>query len=135
MRGLLVVLVMLAVAAGAARTVAQSASGEQYAGTWLGTWDGSGEGRFDLTLEKGKEGGITGKVAVTTDAGNYTAALRSIAFDGNKMTALYDFPLDTTAEIALTATFEDRSATGTWTLRQTSQGVAVAGGGWTVSRK
>ena len=63
---------------------------DRHAGTWAGTWDGAGSGAFELTLDK-KEGAAAGRVAVTTDNGNYAAELKSVAFDGNKLTAKYDF--------------------------------------------
>src|SRR5436190_21251786 len=80
-----------------AAAAVQSSGGDQYVGTWSGTWDGAGSGEFGLTLEK-KDGALAGRVAVTTDAGPYTANLKTIAFDGAKMTAKYDFPLDAEAE-------------------------------------
>jgi hypothetical protein len=62
----------------------QSSSGDQYAGTWSGTWDGAGAGTFVLTLDKSAAGAVAGKVEVGTDGGNYTAELKSLAFDGQK---------------------------------------------------
>ena len=110
-------------------------SGTDYAGQWTGTWDGSGSGNFELTLEKAKDGGTAGKVAVTTEQGNYTADLKSVSFAVNKMTASYDFPLDPSAEVALAATFEAAKAAGTWSLRPKGGGAEVAGGSFTVSKK
>jgi hypothetical protein len=114
---------------------AQSTSGGEYTGTWSGTWDGSGSGNFELTLEKAKDGGTAGKVAVTTEQGNYTADLKSVSFAGNKMTATYDFPLDASAEVALAATFEAAKAAGTWSLRPKGGGAELVGGSFTVSKK
>ena len=112
----------------------QSSTGDEYAGTWAGTWDGAGSGEFELTLEK-KEGALAGKVAVTTDQGNYTADLKTMAFSGKTMTATYDFPLDPSAEVAVSAEFEARSAKGTWSLRPKGQSTELAGGTWTVTKK
>ena len=112
----------------------QSSGGGEYAGTWSGTWDGAGEGKFDLTLASGS-GAMTGKVAVTTDNGNYDAALRAIVFTGKKMTAKYDFPLDPSSEIVMAASFDGRAAKGTWSLRPKGQDTEVAGGTWTVNKK
>jgi hypothetical protein len=119
--------------AGSAATTEQS--GADYAGQWTGTWDGSGSGNFELTLEKAKDGGIAGKVAVTTEQGNYTADLKSVSFAANKMTATYDFPLDPSAEVALAATFEAAEAAGTWSLRPKGGGAEMVGGSFTVSKK
>jgi hypothetical protein len=119
--------------AGSAATTEQSDA--DYAGQWTGTWDGSGSGNFELTLEKAKDGGIAGKVAVTTEQGNYTADLKSVSFAANKMTASYDFPLDPSAEVALAATFEAAKAAGTWSLRPKGGGAEMVGGSFTVSKK
>lgn len=107
---------------------------DQYAGTWAGTWDGAGSGDFELTLEK-KGGALGGRVAVTTDAGPYTADLKSVSIDGSKLSAKYDFPLDAGAEVNIAASFEDRHAKGTWSLRPKGQETEIAGGTWTVARK
>ena len=107
---------------------------DRYAGTWAGTWDGSGSGTFELTLDK-KDGSAAGRVAVSTDGGNYTADLKTVAIDGNKLTAKYDFPLDPSAEVAVAATFDDRSAKGTWSLRPKGQDTEIAGGTWAVEKK
>jgi hypothetical protein len=116
------------------RATAQSAKGPDFVGTWAGTWDGSGSGDFELTLES-RDAKPGGRVAVTTDAGNYNADLKQIAFDGNKMTASYDFPLDPSAEISMTATFDGRTAKGTWLLHPKGQTTEVASGTLTVTRR
>src|SRR5262249_18704515 len=90
---------------------------DEAVGTWTGTWDGAGSGNFELTLDKTREGAPVGRVAVTTDGGNYSADLKSIAVDKQKLTAKYEFPLDTSAEVFVSATFEGKDAKGTWALR------------------
>jgi hypothetical protein len=135
----LFVFVFLGVCSGVGNAVEQSTNGEQYVGTYSGTWDGSGSGNFELTLEKAKEkdGGVTGKVAVTTDGGNYTADLKALSFDDKKMNAKYDFPLDPSAasEVVLVATIEGTIVKGTWSLRPKGQEGEVAKGTWTVTKK
>jgi hypothetical protein len=113
-----------------------SGAAEKYIGTWSGTWDGgqAGSGGFELTLEKGKEGGLAGSVSVTGEP-TYKAALKTVAFDGSKMTAKYDFPPDEAAEVVLVATFEGSSADGKWTVREKASGSDVFTGTWTVKRK
>jgi len=113
----------------------QASNAEQYAGMWTGTYDGSGTGQFELTLDKGKDGAMTGKVAVATDGGNYTADLKSVSFDGTKMSATYDFPLDPSAEVIMTATFDGRAAKGTWSLRAKGQTDEIAAGGLAITKK
>ena len=133
----LLVFVCLGVRAGVGSEVEQSTNGEEYVGTYSGTWDGSGTGNFELTLEKVKDGGVTGKVAVTTDGGNYTADLKALSFEGKKMNAKYDFPLDLTAssEVVLVATIDGTTIKGTWSLRPKGQEGEVAKGTWTVTKK
>jgi uncharacterized cupin superfamily protein len=115
-----------------------SADGERYAGTWSGTWDGAGTGKFVLTLRKSTAGTVTGKVDVVTDAGNYTAELKALAFDGREMSASYDFPLDPGSEVVLAATFDGSTAKGSWSRRvKGDSGVFAEGarGIWTVTRR
>jgi hypothetical protein len=131
----MLVIVVCWVGAATHNDAGQASNPGQYAGKWAGTWDGSGSGDFEMTLDTGKDGGLTGRVAVTTDGGNYTADLKSVAFDGKKMIASYDFPLDPSSEVAVTGAFEDRAAKGTWSLHAKGQNAEVAGGTWTVSRK
>jgi len=128
-------LVMLVIGAAARGEARQTAGAEQYAGMWSGTYDGGGTGQFEMTLDKGKDGGMTGKVNVTTDGGNYSADFKSVSFDGDKMMARYDFPLNPSAEVVMTATFDKISAKGTWSLRPKGQSDEIAGGGIVVKKK
>ena len=114
---------------------AQPATVDQYYGTYAGTWDGSGTGTFELTLMKSTDDAPGGKVSVTSDGGNYDAVLKAIEFDGSKMTAKYDFPLDPSAEVVVAATFDADAAKGTWTLHAKGQKDEIAGGTWTVTKK
>ena len=127
-----------AVLCGAVSLVAQqggAAGPEQYAGVWTGSWDGAGaSGGFELTLEKPKDGPMTGKVSVTGEP-SYTATLKTVSFDGAKMTAKYDFTPDPAAEVVLTATFDGKNATGAWSLLEKASGNEVISGGWKVARK
>jgi uncharacterized cupin superfamily protein len=119
----------------AAQTGDKKSDAEAYVGTWTGTWDGAGSGKFDVIFEKGEGAAVTGRVEVTTDNGDYKAKFKSLAFDKNKMTASYDFPLDERAEVAVTATFEAAAAKGTWALRAKGEDGELAAGTWTVTRK
>ena len=109
-------------------------SADPYLGTWTGTWDGAGSGGFELTLEKGKEGVVTGRVSVTGEP-TYKAAFKTLTIDGRKMSARYDFPPDDRAEVVLSATFDGNAATGTWALQEKGSGSEVANGSWTVKRQ
>jgi hypothetical protein len=112
----------------------ETSTGEQYLGTWTGTWEGGGSGGLEVTLEKDDKGALTGKVSVTGDP-EYKAAFKALSFDGNKMTAKYDFPLNEEAEVILTASFTGNSASGTWTAREKASGNDIVSGTWNVTRK
>jgi hypothetical protein len=118
-----------------ARAEARQASGERFAGMWSGTYDGSGTGQFELMLNKDKDGAMAGTVSVTTEGGNYTADLKAVSFDGPKMSAKYDFPLDPSAEIIMIATFDGGTAKGTWSLRPKGQTDEIAAGTLDVKKK
>lgn len=131
------VLTVVVFAAGAAaqRGGDTPSSGDQFIGTWSGRWDGSGSGGgFDLTIEKGTDNALAGKVSVTGEP-TYQATLRKLSFDGNKMSGAYDFTPDTSGEVILSATFEPGTAKGTWSLRSKADGTEVATGTWTVTKK
>jgi hypothetical protein len=110
------------------------AADQDYAGIWSGTWDGQGSGGFELTLEKGTDGALGGKVSVTGEP-TYKATLKTVKFDGGKMSATYDFPPDERAEVVLAATFDGDTAKGTWTVRAKDGGNEVFSGGWTVNKR
>jgi hypothetical protein len=112
----------------------KAAAGEQFLGTWMGTWDGAGTGGFELTLEKNKDGALGGRVSVTGEPA-YKAILKTVAFDGKKMNAKYDFTPDERAEVVLDLTFDEQSAKGTWLLREKGGTGQVADGTIAVSRK
>ena len=110
-------------------------TGEQFVGTWTGTWDTSGSGGgFELTLEKGTDGALTGGVSVTGEP-TYKATFTAVSFDDKKMSAKYDFPAAEGAEVALAAVFDGNRATGTWSLREKASGSEAASGGWVVTKK
>jgi hypothetical protein len=52
----------------------------------------------------------------------YKATLKTIAFDGPKMTAKYDFPPDESLEVVLAATFERTTTKDTWSVIEKSSG-------------
>jgi len=77
---------------------------------------------------------MTGKVSVTGEP-TYKASFRSLAFDGKKMTAKYDFPADEPAEVTLVGNFEANKATGSWSLAAKGTDNAIVSGTWTVTKK
>jgi hypothetical protein len=115
---------------GAAAAASQGAADEGRAGTWSGTWqaEGGGSGGFELTLEKGKEGPLTGRVEVTGEPA-YKATLKTLTIEGNKLTASYDFPAADGAEVLLAATFDGNACKGTWVLREKGNAANVAAQG------
>ena len=125
-------LVLAVVCAAEAQT---KETGEAFAGTWTGSWGGAGEGGgFELTLEKTQDGTVNGRVSVTGEP-TYKASFKSLSFDGNKMKAAYDFPPNTEAEVVLTATFEGKTAKGTWSLREKATDSEAFSGTWSVEKK
>jgi hypothetical protein len=130
------VLTVVMFAAGAAAQRGDTPpSGDQFIGTWSGRWDGSGSGGgFELTIEKGTDNALAGKVSVTGEP-TYQATLKKLSFDGSKMSGAYDFTPDTSGEVILSATFEQSTAKGTWSLRSKAEGTEVATGTWTVTKK
>jgi hypothetical protein len=105
-----------------------------FLGTWTGTWDGAGTGGFEITLEKGQSGALAGKVSITGEP-TYDATLKTVSFDGNKLSARYDFPPDPGGEVVLAGSFDGAKATGTWSLREKTNGTELAMGGWNVTKK
>ena len=102
--------------------------GEQFVGVWSGHWDGAGStGGFELTLEKGKDGAVTGKVSVTGEP-TYKANFKALSFEGKTMNAKYDFPPSDDAEVGLALTFDAKKSSGTWTLRAKANGSDVVAG-------
>jgi hypothetical protein len=95
--------------------------------------DSASADQFELTLEKPKDGPLAGRVSVTGEP-TYKATLKTVSFDGAKMTAAYDFPLDDSLEVTLMATFEGDAAKGTWLVRAKAGG-EVASGTWEVKKK
>jgi hypothetical protein len=115
------------------RGVDEAPVAQDYLGTWSGSWEGAGaSGGFEITLEKG-EAGLAGSVSVTDPT--YKATFKTVAFDGPKMTAKYDFPPDESLEVTLVATFEQKNAKGTWSVIEKSSGAESASGTWTVAKK
>jgi len=132
---LILPLLSIVVCAAAQREGGPPPADDKYLGLWSGSWEGGGgSGGFDLTLERDKDKNLIGNVSVTGEP-TYKATLASVAFDGAKMTARYDFPPDPQAEVAVAATFEGNGATGTWSLREKGTGNEVANGSWKVTRK
>jgi hypothetical protein len=132
---LLWVFILGAMCSAAQRGADGASAGEAFVGTWTGSWDAAGSGGgFELTLEKAKDGPVTGKVSVTGEP-TYKATFKALSFDGKKMSAKYDFPPDAGGEVLLEASFDGHTAKGTWSLREKANGNEVATGGWAVTKK
>jgi hypothetical protein len=128
-------LLMLVAAGAAAPQRGAEGSPDQYFGTWTGTWEGAGStGGFEITLEKGKDGAPAGRVSVTGEP-TYKATLKTLSLENRKLTATYDFPPDESMEVALTATFDGQTATGTWSAVQKAGSREVVSGTWKVGKK
>jgi hypothetical protein len=115
--------------------VQQTADAADRTGIWSGTWEGAGAtGGFELTLEKPKDGPLAGRLSVTGEP-TYKVTFRTVAIDGNKLTATYDFPAAEGAEVVLAGTFEGNVCKGTWVLREKASGNAAVDGTWSVTKK
>jgi hypothetical protein len=130
-----ILLLVLGAVGSAQRGTEGASNGEQFVGTWTGSWSSANSsGGLELTLEKGKDGIVEGRISVTGDP-TYKAVFKALSFDGNKMTARYDAPPDESAEIAVTATFEGSKANGTWTAQARGTDNAPLTGTWTVTKQ
>jgi hypothetical protein len=126
------VMALMMASVGAQSGGGDAAAAKKYFGAWSGTWEGGGgSGGFDITLEAGKDGKPGGHVSVTGEP-TYKATLKTLAFDGAKMTATYDFPPDPSVLVTLGATFEGDAAKGTWSVKGPTESLS---GTWTVKRK
>jgi len=129
-----VIVVAVALLAVASLTAAQTVSGAQYAGVWSGSWEGGGSGGFELTLDAPKDGKIAGRVSVTGEP-TYKAEIKTLSFDGAKLTAKYDFPEADNLEVVLNGTFDGKNVAGTWSAREKGSDSEVASGTWKAARQ
>lgn len=100
---------------------APAPAASDYLGAWSGSWDGPTSGEFDLTLDRGRNGAPHGKLTVTAGSTPYTAEFKTLSIDGATMSGTYDYPLDEGGEVTIEATFDGRTAKGTWILRPQGQ--------------
>jgi hypothetical protein len=117
-----------------------AADGDAYLGKWNGTFAGDNtSGRFELTLERGGDGVLTGTIAVSPDgdgSGDYTAKLKTASFAGDHFTAIYEPPGDGQTEINLKGAFNPKSGDGDWSITVKAQPTApaVATGTWKITK-
>jgi hypothetical protein len=107
----------------------------RFVGTWDGSWEGGGGGgKFNIKYERTSDGTLQGSVDVGTDGGDYKANFVALSFTGGKMTARYEYPLDTQGEIVLDGDFDAAKASGTWKLVQKGGTDPFVSGTWTVKK-
>ena len=58
-----------------------------------------------------------------------------MTIEGNKLSAVYDFPASDGAEVVLAATFEGNVCKGTWVLREKASRNPALDGTWSVAKK
>jgi hypothetical protein len=132
-------LLLASICTGLAVAPARAADGDKYLGTWSGTWAGADGslGHFQLNLERGSDGKVTGSVAVTQDSNgsNYTSKLKNAAFAGDQFTAAYE-PPSGQSEISIKGKFALKGADGEWSVRPKDKpsGAPVAAGTWKVAK-
>ncbi len=118
---------------------AAAADGDQYLGKWTGTYQGDNtSGHFELTLERGSAGLITGTIAVSADGGgaaDYSATLKTVSFAGDTFTAAYDAPGDDQTQINLKGRFNPLGGDGDWSVSAKVEGAGppVATGTWKIT--
>jgi hypothetical protein len=119
---------------------ASAADADQYLGAWSGTWAGAdgSSGHFQLSLERGGDGKLTGSIAVSQDGGgasDYTAKLKSAAFAGDQFTAAYE-PPGGQSEIQMKGTFGSKVGDGEWSLgaKDQASNPAMASGTWKIAK-
>ena len=135
-----VLLLLASIFFGAHIAPALAADGDQYLGSWSGTWAGAdgSSGHFQLNLERGSDGKLTGSIAVSQDGGggsDYTAKLKNAGFAGDKFTAAYE-PPDGQSDINMKGTFGAKGGDGEWSLGAKDQpsSPAVASGTWKIAK-
>lgn len=133
-----VLLLLAGICFGVAAT-ASAADADQYLGLWSGTWAGAdgSSGHFQLSLERGGDGKLTGSIAVSQDGGgsDYTSKLKNAAFAGDQFTAAYE-PPGGQAEIQMKGTFGSKGGDGEWSLGAKDQpsNPAMASGTWKIAK-
>jgi hypothetical protein len=125
---------------GAHTIPAAAADGDQYLGKWSGTYQGDNtSGHFELILERGSAGLITGTIAVSGDGGgaaDYSAKLKSASFAGDTFTAAYDPPGDDQTQINMKGTFNPKGGDGEWSVSaKPSSSPPVASGTWKIIKQ
>jgi hypothetical protein len=135
-----VLLLLASISLGVLGAPARAADGDQYLGAWSGTWAGTdgSSGHFQLNLERGSDGKLTGSIAVSQDGGggsDYTAKLKNAGFAGDKFKAAYE-PPDGQSEIDMKGTFGSKGGDGEWSLGAKDQpsSPAVASGTWKIAK-
>jgi len=108
---------------------------DRFIGTWAGKWEGGGStGKIEVSISKDSDK-LAGKVTAGTDNGDYNAAFKSLSFDDNKMTAVYDMPGMDGIEVTLVSTFDGNTTKGTWSAHEKGQTTELIGGPWTATKK
>jgi hypothetical protein len=135
-----VLLLLASICASGLAAPARAADGDQYLGMWSGTWAGAdgSSGHFQLNLERGSDGKLTGSIAVSQDGGggsDYTSKLKNAGFAGDKFSAAYE-PPDGQSEIKMKGTFGSKGGDGDWSLGAKDQpsSPAVASGTWKIAK-
>jgi hypothetical protein len=114
---------------------ADPSDNRELVGLWDGSWEGGGNsGKFSIQYERDSNGTLKGSVDVGTEGGDYKANLAALAFKDGKMTARYEYPLDTQGEIILDGNFDAAKAMGTWKLVPKGGNDPFISGTWTVKK-
>ena len=106
-----------------------------FIGAWQGTWSGDSSGKFEMNITKGSAGKLSGSISPKPNDGDgYTVEFKTVEVASGKLTAKFEDP-GGEVEIMLTGSAEGKSAKGTYTVRQKSDGSQAETGSWTATRK
>lgn len=137
--GLLLIFTVIASSSLSAQTTGQQqqqptpAAAKKLDGAWAGAYEGDGSGKFEMIFSINADGKETGKLSVVPDNGdNYTVDLKTLSFDGTKMTATYTLPQGD--DVTMEGTLDEMvGISGKWAVGPT--GSSSATGTWKASKK
>lgn len=102
-------------------------------GTWAGAYEGDSTGKFEMSFSTTADGKETGALKVTPDDGEgYSVDLKTLSFDGSKMTATYTMPQGGD-EIMMEGMLDEASLSGKWAFGLA--GNPSATGTWKATKK
>ena len=119
----------------ASAATARPDDSDVFVGTWEGTWTGGSTGKVGMTFSKGAGGKLAGSISPKPDQGDgYTVSFKSVEMISGKLTVKFEDP-NGENEITLVGSVAGKSAKGTYSVKQKSDGTEVDTGSWEVTKK